>query len=111
MSELRNNVTSVQPLPLCKGCRAGLRLNDRREHYDPIMGAWINCTEIGSAVPEPQRYRAERTGHGFWPYCVRAGNGTRELLTGHKKQMERAARALNEAFADGVFVGRGGRSE
>src|SRR5690606_23416545 len=53
---------------------------------------------------EAARYRCEPTGHGFWSHCVRAGDGTRELLTGHRKQMELAAAKLNEAFEDGKFV-------
>lgn len=51
------------------------------------------------------RYRVEPTGRGFWPYCVRAGDGTRELFVGHKKSCERVAAELATAFSDGEFVG------
>lgn len=51
------------------------------------------------------RYRVEPTGRGFWPYCVRAGDGTRELFVGHKKSCERVAAELETAYRDGEFVG------
>ncbi|HFE9043781.1 TPA: hypothetical protein ACGATJ_006561, partial [Pseudomonas aeruginosa] len=47
------------------------------------------------------------TGKGFWPYCVRAGNGTRDLYVGHKKTCDRVAAELTTAFRDGEFVGKG----
>ncbi|MBN1016380.1 hypothetical protein JTM58_36010, partial [Pseudomonas aeruginosa] len=49
----------------------------------------------------------EQTGKGFWPYCVRAGNGTRDLYVGHKKTCDRVAAELTTAFRDGEFVGKG----
>jgi len=52
------------------------------------------------------RYRVEPTGRGFWPFCVRAGDGTRELYIGHRKTCERVARELAIAFEDGKFVAR-----
>ncbi len=54
-----------------------------------------------------ERYRVEPTGKGFWPYCVRAGNGTRDLYVGHKKTCDRVAAELTTAFRDGEFVGKG----
>ncbi|HBO0452649.1 TPA: hypothetical protein L4B12_004396, partial [Pseudomonas aeruginosa] len=42
-----------------------------------------------------------------WPYCVRAGNGTRDLYVGHKKTCDRVAAELTTAFRDGEFVGKG----
>ncbi|HGM7192941.1 TPA: hypothetical protein ACKQF2_005559 [Pseudomonas aeruginosa] len=54
-----------------------------------------------------ERYRVEQTGKGFWPYCVRAGNGTRDLYVGHKKTCDRVAAELTTAFRDGEFVGKG----
>ncbi|MNQ90150.1 hypothetical protein D3C85_1054800 [compost metagenome] len=51
-----------------------------------------------------ERYRVEETGRGFWPYCVRAGDGTRELFIGHRKQCEIVAAELATAFEDGKFV-------
>ncbi|HEJ1756059.1 hypothetical protein JEV26_10835 [Pseudomonas aeruginosa] len=53
-----------------------------------------------------ERYRVERTGQGFWPYCVRAGDGTRELFVGHLKQCKRVAAQLATAFEDGKFIAR-----
>ena len=50
------------------------------------------------------RYRVEKTGYGFWPYCVRAGDGTRELFKGHQKQCMVVAAELETAFEDGKFV-------
>lgn len=50
------------------------------------------------------RYRVEKTGWGFWPYCVRASGGTRELFVGHLKQCERVAARLSAAFEDGKFI-------
>lgn len=50
------------------------------------------------------RYRVEKTGYGFWPYCVRAGDGTRELFKGYEKQCILVARELQTAFRDGEFI-------
>lgn len=50
------------------------------------------------------RYRVEKTGRGFWPYCVRAGDGTREVFVGHQKQCAVVAAELETAFEDGKFV-------
>ncbi|MBG6957853.1 hypothetical protein I5J15_20305 [Pseudomonas aeruginosa] len=58
-----------------------------------------------------ERYRVERTGQGFWPYCVRAGDGTRELFVGHLKQCKRVAAQLATAFEDGKFVAGALRAE
>lgn len=51
-----------------------------------------------------ERYRVEKTEHGFWPYCVLAGDGTRELFVGHLKQCQRVAAQLATAFEDGKFI-------
>jgi len=51
-----------------------------------------------------QRFRVEPTGRGFWPYCVRAGNGTMELFIGHKGKCEEVAQALQTACLDGAFM-------
>ncbi len=64
-------------------------------------------------VPEVfglERYRVEKTGQGFWPYCVRAGDGTRELFVGHLKQCQRVATELATAFEDGKFIAAPGSS-
>ncbi|EKA49623.1 hypothetical protein PABE173_3802 [Pseudomonas aeruginosa ATCC 25324] len=58
-----------------------------------------------------ERYRVEKTGQGFWPYCVRAGDGTRELFAGHLKQCKRVAAQLATAFEDGKFVAGALRAE
>nr|ELC8323857.1 hypothetical protein [Pseudomonas aeruginosa] len=58
-----------------------------------------------------ERYRVEQTGKGFWPYCVRAGDGTRELFAGHLKQCKRVAAQLATAFEDGKFVAGALRAE
>lgn len=49
------------------------------------------------------RYTVQKTGYGFWPNCVRAGCGQRELFIGHRKQCERVAAELEKAFLDGEF--------
>ena len=58
----------------------------------------------GPEITGSERYRVEKTGHGFWPYCVRAGTGSRELFVGHQKQCTKVANALATAFEDGKFV-------
>lgn len=63
--------------------------------------------QAGAERPEVfglERYRVEKTGQGFWPYCVRAGDGTRELFVGHLKQCKRVAAQLATAFEDGKFI-------
>jgi hypothetical protein len=50
------------------------------------------------------RYRVEPTGRGFWPYCVRAGDGTKELFVGHKRKCDEVAAALTAACLDGAFM-------
>jgi hypothetical protein len=52
----------------------------------------------------PARYIVAPTGRGFWPFCVRSGDGTRELFVGHRKECERVAAELAVAFEDGKFV-------
>ncbi|MGY2498626.1 hypothetical protein, partial [Klebsiella pneumoniae] len=50
------------------------------------------------------RYTVHPTGRGFWPYCVRAGDGERELFVGHKRKCEEVAAALQVACLDGAFM-------
>jgi hypothetical protein len=50
------------------------------------------------------RFRVEKTKGGFWPYCVRAGDGTMELFIGQKRQCENVAQALQTACLDGAFM-------
>jgi len=51
------------------------------------------------------RFRVEkRSGGGFWPYCVKAGDGTMELFIGHKTKCEEVAQALQTACLDGAFM-------
>lgn len=80
------------------------------------------CKECHVAEPAPEqdereikgveRYRVESTGKGFWPFCVRAGDGTRELFVGHRKECERVAAELATAFEDGKFAAtRPGQTE
>lgn len=60
----------------------------------------------GSAVETTgeQRYRVEPRGKGFWPYCVKAGDGERELYFGHKKDCDRVSAELATAFEDGKYI-------
>ena len=51
-----------------------------------------------NTIPNVPRYRVEKTGRGFWPYCVRAGDGTREVFVGHQKQCAVVAAELETAF-------------
>ena len=51
------------------------------------------------------RYVVEkRTGGGFWPYCVRAVGGSRELFIGQKNKCDEVAQALQSACLDGAFM-------
>lgn len=61
-------------------------------------------TMTNNTIPNVPRYRVEKTGRGFWPYCVRAGDGTREVFVGHQKQCAVVAAELETAFEDGKFV-------
>lgn len=60
----------------------------------------------GSAVETTgeQRYRVEPRGKGFWPYCVKAGDGERELYFGHNKDCDRVSAELATAFEDGKYI-------
>ena len=51
----------------------------------------------------------KRSGGGFWPYCVRAGDGARELFVGHKKACDNVRAALESACLDGAFMARSAR--
>ncbi|EPG5927161.1 hypothetical protein L4P45_005870 [Pseudomonas aeruginosa] len=99
----------------------GVSLNDMKDVFDwMVTHARIAPDQAALAQPSPaqaeqaeaerpevfglERYRVERTGQGFWPYCVRAGDGTRELFAGHLKQCKRVAAQLATAFEDGKFV-------
>uniref|UniRef100_A0AAU8GVP6 Uncharacterized protein n=1 Tax=Pseudomonas phage PACT201 TaxID=3230130 RepID=A0AAU8GVP6_9VIRU len=53
------------------------------------LARWLLKGCIGDSAMS-ERYRVEQTGKGFWPYCVRAGNGTRDLYVGHKKTCDRS---------------------
>lgn len=51
------------------------------------------------------RYRVEkRNGGGFWPYCVKAGDGTAELFVGHMGKCQEVAQALQTACLDGAYL-------
>lgn len=51
-----------------------------------------------------QRYRVEKTNGGFWPCCVKAGDGTMDIFVGSRKQAERVRQALQTACLDGAFM-------
>ncbi|EPG8837514.1 hypothetical protein L4690_006213 [Pseudomonas aeruginosa] len=106
----------------------GVSLNDMKDVFDwMVTHARIAPDQAALAQPSPaqaeqaeaerpevfglERYRVERTGRGFWPYCVRAGDGTRELFAGHLKQCKRVAAQLATAFEDGKFVAGALRAE
>ncbi|HBO3955364.1 TPA: hypothetical protein ACQGV3_006367 [Pseudomonas aeruginosa] len=108
----------------------GVSLNDMKDVFDwMVTHARIAPDQAALAQPSPaqaeqaeaeaerpevfglERYRVERTGQGFWPYCVRAGDGTRELFVGHLKQCKRVAAQLATAFEDGKFVAGALRAE
>ncbi len=73
---------------------------------------WLQVATLAEPAPAQddrefvgvERYRVEPTGRGFWPFCVRAGDGTREIFIGHRKACERVAAELATAFEDGRFV-------
>ncbi|MFU2528178.1 hypothetical protein ACM7PC_10590 [Pseudomonas aeruginosa] len=74
---------------------------------EPVSGPGNAGEQAEAERPEVfglERYRVEKTGQGFWPYCVRAGDGTRELFVGHLKQCKRVAAQLATAFEDGKFI-------
>lgn len=56
------------------------------------------------ATQSVSRYHVDEMSHGFWPNCVRAGDGTLELFIGHQKQCTTVARRLAGAFTDGAFA-------
>jgi hypothetical protein len=51
-----------------------------------------------------ERYRVEKSAGGFWPCCVKAGDGTRDIFVGSKKQAEHVRQALQTACLDGAFI-------
>ena len=51
-----------------------------------------------------KRYKVEKTKGGFWPYCVKAGDGTMDLFIGSKKQAHHVRQALQSACLDGAFM-------
>lgn len=53
-----------------------------------------------------ERYRVEKTASGFWPYCVKAGDGTMQLFKGHLAACENVRAALQTACLDGAFMAR-----
>lgn len=52
-----------------------------------------------------ERYRVEPNNAGFWPFCVKAGDGERKLYVGHKNKCLSVAAELATAFEDGKFCG------
>lgn len=51
-----------------------------------------------------KRYKVLPTNAGFWPFCVTAGDGERQLYKGHRNSCEAVARQLTGAFLDGGFA-------
>ena len=50
------------------------------------------------------RYHVEKSIGGFWPCCVKAGDGTMDIFVGSKKQAENVRQALQTACLDGAFM-------
>lgn len=50
------------------------------------------------------RYRTEPTDSNIWGWCVRAGDGERELYKGRKSDCDAVARKLIGAFLDGAWL-------
>lgn len=102
-----------KPGLFCRDCGSRLMVRGVCSIYCP------NCVKAQVKQAEAERpevfglerYRVEKTGQGFWPYCVRAGDGTRELFAGHLKQCKRVAAQLATAFEDGKFVAGALRAE
>ncbi|SHN40403.1 hypothetical protein [Rhizobacter sp. OV335] len=57
------------------------------------------------------RYRVESKHSGYWGYCVKAGDGNMELFSGHRKQCDLVAAALQTACLDGAFMARTAQPE
>lgn len=51
-----------------------------------------------------ERYKVLPTNAGFWPFCVKAGDGERELFKGHRNSCIAVAGQLTTAFQDGGFA-------
>lgn len=102
-----------KPGLFCRDCGSRLMVRGVCSIYCPnCVKAQVKQAEADR--PEVfglERYRVEKTGQGFWPYCVRAGDGTRELFAGHLKQCKRVAAQLATAFEDGKFVAGALRAE
>ena len=73
------------------------------------MPAESNAELVEAAYDEVQRqiverYRVEKSIGGFWPCCVKAGDGTMDIFVGSKKQAEHVRQALQTACLDGAFM-------
>ena len=51
-----------------------------------------------------ERYRVGKTQGGFWPSCVKAGDGNMDVFVGSTKQAENVRQALQTACLDGAFI-------
>lgn len=51
-----------------------------------------------------ERYRVSKTQGGFWPSCVKAGDGNMDVFVGSTKQAENVRQALRTACLDGAFI-------
>ena len=76
------------------------------EEYSVCNEQHQEASPVGS-----ERYRVEKTISGFWPYCIKAGDGERSLYLGYKKTCDRVAAELACAFEDGKFVTKSSSQE
>ena len=72
---------------------------------DTVKPVQVNAMLVEDVNSEiVKRYKVEKTKGGFWPYCVKAGDGTMDLFIGSKKQADHVQQALQSACLDGAFM-------
>ena len=68
----------------------------------PVQVNAMLVEDVNSEIVK--RYKVEKTKGGFWPYCVKAGDGTMDLFIGSKRHAGHFQQALQSACLDGAFM-------
>ena len=62
------------------------------KHAQPEQVNAMLVEDVNSEIVK--RYKVEKTKGGFWPYCVKAGDGTMDLFIGSKRHADHVQQAL-----------------
>ena len=101
---LKDEADSMSPIAREAGDKRAV-LAEALAALDTARPVQVNAMLVEDVNSEiVKRYKVEKTKGGFWPYCVKAGDGTMDLFIGSKKQAHHVRQALQSACLDGAFM-------